>query len=150
MIITFVGHSNLHITEALTQKIYSRIQESIKGCSCITFYCGGYGDFDNHCASICRKIKLENQGCEVVFVTPYITPAQQEKMKYLIDTKLYDSTVYPPIEGTPPRFAINKRNEWMVSESDLIIAYVAHTFGGAYKTLEYARRKKKNIINLAE
>ena len=38
----------------------------------------------------------------------------------------------------------------MVDQADLIIAYVDHPYGGAYKTLEYAKKKQKNIINLAE
>ncbi|MBQ7292567.1 MAG: hypothetical protein IJW79_02370 [Clostridia bacterium] len=149
MIITFVGHGTLHIDANLSDKIVAAIKENIKGNEITTFYCGGYGDFDNHCASICRKLKSQIN-CEVIFVTPYITPSQQEKMKYLIDAKLYDSTVYPPIENALPRYAITKRNEWMISEADIVIAYVSHTYGGAYKTLQYARRKKKNIINLAE
>ena len=68
----------------------------------------------------------------------------------MLDRHLYDSSVYPPIENVPMRFAINKRNEWMINQADLVIAYVDHTFGGAYKTLQYAKRKKKQIINLAE
>ena len=35
-------------------------------------------------------------------------------------------------------------------EADLVIAYVTYSWGGAAKTLEYAKRKKKTIINLAE
>ena len=108
MIITFVGHGTLHIDANLSDKIVAAIKKNIKGKEITTFYCGGYGDFDNHCASICRKLKSEIN-CEVVFVTPYITPSQQEKMKYLIDSKLYDSTVYPPIENALPRYAITKR-----------------------------------------
>ena len=38
----------------------------------------------------------------------------------------------------------------MVDEADLVIAYVMYSWGGAAKTLEYAKRKKKTIINLAE
>ena len=34
----------------------------------------------------------------------------------------------------------------MVLESDIIVAYVLRDFGGAAKTLQYARRKKKKII----
>ena len=34
-------------------------------------------------------------------------------------------------------------------EADMIIAYVMHSLGGSYKTLDYARKKKKKIINLA-
>ena len=36
----------------------------------------------------------------------------------------------------------------MVNEADLVIAYVMYSLGGAAKTLEYAKRKKKAIINL--
>ncbi len=38
----------------------------------------------------------------------------------------------------------------MTEEADLIIAYVKYNHGGAYKTLNYAIRKKKRIINLAK
>ena len=62
---------------------------------------------------------------------------------------LSDASIYPPIEEIPERLAIIKRNEWMISRSDLVIAWVDHSFGGAYKTLSFAKAKKKRIINLA-
>ena len=86
----------------------------------------------------------------MVFVTPYITEAQQKKTKALMKLGLYDSVIYPPIESVPFKFAINKRNEWMVDQSDFIIAYVCHSYGGAYQSLNYARRRGKQIVNLAE
>ena len=61
----------------------------------------------------------------------------------------YDDVIFPPLESVPRKFAILKRNEWMVEEADLVIAYVMYSWGGAVKTLEYAKRKKKTIINLA-
>ena len=62
----------------------------------------------------------------------------------------YDDVIFPPIENIPRKFAISKRNEWMVNEADLVIAFVTYSWGGAAKTLEYSKRKKKRIINLAE
>ena len=150
MIITFVGHGETTIDHALSKKIRETILSSVSSSPSVTFYCGGYGDFDLHCASICRALKKEIPNCEVVFVTPYITPSQQRKIKHLIDTGLYDASIYPPIEKTPLRFAIAKRNEWMVAEADLIIAYVSQSYGGAWNTLSFARRKQKTIINLAK
>ena len=35
----------------------------------------------------------------------------------------------------------------MVSEADVVIAYVTHGWGGAAKTLEYARRSGKKVIS---
>ena len=36
----------------------------------------------------------------------------------------------------------------MIENSDLIIAYVNNNYGGAYKSLRYAMRKNRKIINL--
>ena len=47
-----------------------------------------------------------------------------------------------------PRFAISKRNEWMVNHSDMVITCIAHNFGGAAKYADYAKRKNKEVINL--
>ena len=77
-----------------------------------------------------------------------MTISEQEKIKEMLNYGLYDSSIYPPIEKVPPKFAISKRNEWMITNSDLIIAYVNHNYGGAYKTLEIAKRRKKKIINI--
>ena len=63
-----------------------------------------------------------------------------------IDTSRYDDTTYPPLENVPPRYAIVRRNEWMVRESDVVISGVTHGWGGAAKTLDYARRKQKIIF----
>ena len=62
------------------------------------------------------------------------------------DTSRYDDTAYPPLENLPPRYAIVRRNEWMVRESDVVISGVTHGWGGAAKTLDYARRKQKIIF----
>ncbi len=150
MIITFIGHSSLNNCKDLRSKIENAIIENTTSEGYISFYCGGYGDFDNLCAGVCRSIKENKSNCENVFITPYITERQQKKMQYLIDNKLYDSTIYPPLENVPDKFAIIKRNEWMIDQADLIIAFVKHTYGGAFTALEYARKKKKHIINLAE
>ena len=150
MIITFCGHSSLYNYDDLFEKIEKIIIQNINQNDKTLFYCGGYGDFDNLCAKVCRRVKEKQENCEIIFITPYITESHQDKIRCLIDSGIYDSTLYPSLENVPRRFAISKRNEWMINEADLIIAYVEHTFGGAYKTLEYARRKKKHIINLAD
>ena len=48
-----------------------------------------------------------------------------------------------------PRFAILWRNEWMVRQSDFVVCYVTHTWGGAYQAVDLAERKHLTIINLA-
>ena len=139
LIITFCGHSKIVDKEAVRERLTSEICNLLSS-GYTTFYLGGYGDFDLMAASVLREMKDSYPSIDRVLVLPYLD------RKY--DEKLYDSTVYPPLESVPKRFAISKRNEWMVEQADVVIAYVTHDWGGAVKTLEYAVRKKSQIINI--
>ena len=147
MIITFLGHRSLFYNERLFQRIQETILEYIKSDEKMLFYCGGYGDFDHLCVKACRLIQKKALNCEIVFVTPYMISS---KPIGNTDITLYDSVLYPPLEKVPPRFAISRRNEWMIDQADLIIAYVKYSHGGAYTGMKYAKRKQKTMINLAE
>ena len=122
MIITFVGHS----TMSSSSKVVELVQEQIKKCilnnKSITCYVGGYGMFDALCALACRELKKEYDKIEIVYVTPYLSSSEHAKIKEMQKSGFCDTSIYPPIEKTPPRYAILKRNEWMVTNSDLIIA----------------------------
>lgn len=107
-----------------------------------TFYLGGYGAFDSLAASVLRKQKKRYPQIELVLVLAYLKTRQ--------DISYYDSTVYPPLEAVPRRFAISYRNRWMVESTDVIVAYVLHDWGGAATTLQYAKQKKKPIISFAD
>ncbi len=147
MIITFVGHKNLILTDGLRAKIQKTILENLIEEDTV-FYCGGYGAFDNVCAGIVSSLKAMHPTIRSYFVTPYVTESHQKRIQLLKDTGYYDDVLYPPLEKTPYRYAILKRNEFMINAADLVIAYVENTWGGAFTTLEFARRKKKRIINL--
>ena len=103
---------------------------------------GGYGAFDSLAASVLRKQKKRYPQIELVLVLAYLKTRQ--------DISYYDSTVYPPLEAVPRRFAISHRNRWMVESTDVIVAYVLHDWGGAATTLQYAKQKKKPIISCAD
>ena len=103
------------------------------------FYLGGYGAFDSLAAAVLRKQKTQYPEIELILVLAYFDTKR--------DTSGYDSTVYPPLETVPRRFAISHRNRWMVENSDVVVAYVLHDWGGAATTLRCARKKKKQIIS---
>lgn len=146
MVITFLGHRSVYNRDELSKKVKKAIMENIDRENNTVFFCGGYGDFDNLCACTCKAIKKERPNCEIVLITPYINKPQREGS----GTKLYDFILYPPLESVPLKFAISKRNEWMVDQADLVIAYIDRAYGGAYKSFCYAKRKKKRIVNLAD
>ena len=146
MIITFCGHSDFLFSDDVRQQLKNiLVSEIIKNPTC-KFYLGGYGDFDSLCLRTLRELKKEFQDIELIFITPYLDKnySKLDFAKYH-----YDDVIFPPLESVPRKFAILKRNEWMVEEADLVITYVMYSWGGAAKTLEYANRKKKQIINLA-
>lgn len=151
MIITFTGHATLSLRgEEIAEMLKATISENLPSGEKVTFFCGGYGEFDMLCAKVCHAMKHYLPHLEVILVTPYITESHQKKLNDDPWVKeMYDGIVYPPLETVPLRYAISRRNEWMMEHADLIITFVTHRFGGAYKTLTYAKQKKKKIINLA-
>ena len=148
MIISFAGHSQLYRSEEIKKEVKAQLQNSISKGQKVTCYLGGYGDFDNVCARVCRELKSDGYSIEAVYVTPYIPISDQSKIKEMIKSGLYDTALYPPLEGVLPRFAISKRNEWMMRCADLVIVYVKRTYGGAYASYVMAQRAKKRIINV--
>ena len=110
------------------------------------FYVGNNGQFDDLVAEVLRKLKSRNPQISYSIVLAYL-PEKKQEYNPLSDIE----TIYPEgLEDTPPRFAISKRNKWMVQQSEYVIAYVEHSFGGAAQFTEYARKKHRMVINLAD
>ena len=137
MIITFCGHDNVPDSDNVKAWLCSILDRFIYE-EDIVFYLGGYGGFDRLAASVVRQKQILNPTVQAVLVIPYLN------RKY--DETGYNYTLFPPLESVPPRYAISKRNEWMVAQADIVIAYVTHGWGGAAKTLKYAQAKKKVIF----
>ena len=66
------------------------------------------------------------------------------------DTRDYSDTMLPEgIETVHPRFAISWRNKWMIKQSDYVVTYITHSWGGAAQFAEIAEKQKKMVINLS-
>ena len=137
MKVTFCGHSKIHRTDDFSNWFDMILPSLIEG-GATTFYLGGYGAFDRLAAAAVRRQKEAYPHIEMILVLAYLNRE--------IDASRYDGTTYPPLEKMPPRYAILKRNQWMVCECDVIVSGVIHSWGGAAKTLEFAQKKKKVII----
>ena len=147
MIITFCGHSNCLFSDEEKDELKQLFIKEIRKNPTCKFYLGGYGDFDSLCLRTLRELKIVFPNIELLFITPYLDSnySKLEFAKYH-----YDNVIFPPLESVPRKFAILKRNEWMVDSADLVIAYVKYSWGGAAKTLKYAKRNKVSTINIAE
>lgn len=139
MTVTFCGHRDSYCDEILKQTLYSVIEELIVS-GANKFFLGGYGNFDTLAAETVYKLKESYPFIESVLIIPYLD------RNYT--TALYDYTLYPPIEAVPKRFAVLKRNVWMVENSDVLISYIRRGLGGAAKTVSFAEKRGKRIIYL--
>ena len=138
MTVTFCGHAQISQSEKIEKWLYDVTQKLIEQ-GATTFYLGGYGAFDSLAASVLREQKKQYPQIELVLVLAYLNTGR--------NTSGYDSTVYPPLETVPRRFAISHRNRWMVESADVVVAYVLHDWGGAATTLRCTKQKKKQIIS---
>ena len=138
MIVTFCGHREVQEPEKVRKWLYETVEGLImEGAD--YFYLGGYGQFDTMAAGVVLELKQKHPYIRSVLVLPYLD------REY--DTSGYEESIYPPLEDVPRRYAISKRNEYMVDYSDVVVAYVVYVFGGASKTLRYAERKRKRIVS---
>ncbi len=141
MTVTFCGHSTIYSEDLdiVKQRLYEEIKQAIL-CGADEFLFGGYGEFDILCARAVKDFKKKYPNIKSVLVVPYIDREYNKE--------LYDCLEYPPLENVCKKFAIIKRNEYMVQISDVVITYVRYNTGGAWKTYSFAVRQGKEIVNL--
>ena len=139
MIITFCGHSQYTETKQDEEKIISFLSQTV-GDRPAELFLGGYGSFDAFALKCGKKYQKTHPNTKLIFVTPYISANVRKDV--------YDGIIYPSLEKSPPKFAISHRNKWMVEQADFVIAYIDHSWGGAYQTYKHAKRKSKPLLNL--
>lgn len=142
MVITFCGHAHYSASEEHEMCLLAFLEATV-GDRDADMYFGGYGNFDRFSYNCGKKYKKNHPKVNLLLITPYI-----DRPIYKEDA--YDGIIYPGIECKPARFAIIYRNRWMVENADYVIAYVNHTYGGAYTTYQYAVKKRKHIYNLGK
>ena len=138
MTCTFFGHKDASAT------IYQRLAKTIEWLflerNVDRFLVGTHGSFD--CLALNALRELKKKYPEVTY---------NVVLAYMHDANNYEDveTIFPEgIETVPKRFAISYRNEWMVRETNLVVCYVDHSWGGASQFVEMATKQGKEIINL--
>lgn len=138
---TFFGHRECWDLDS--NKLCTAIEELITN-GVDTFYMGNQGHFDGMVHSALRKLCVVYPHIRYAVVLAYL-PTKREKY---VDSS---DTMYPEgIENGPPKFAIARRNQWMLEASDYCLCYIDHTWGGAYQYARQAKQKGKTVINLCD
>ena len=106
------------------------------------FYVGNQGQFDAIVRAVLRELKKEYPQINYAVVLAYM-PGKQTEFEDCSDTMLPEG-----IESIHPRYAISWRNNWMLRQSDYVVTYITHTWGGAAQFVSKAEKQGKIIIDL--
>ena len=144
MICTFFGHREINDSKELAEKLYYVLEYLIENKGIRIFYVGHNGGFDSLVLQALRKL---SKTYEIKYL---VVLAYMNLNKEYCD---YDAleTVYPEtLEKTPLRFAIDKRNRWMINKSDIAVTYINSHIGGAARYVELCEKKGLQIIKLGK
>ena len=136
---TFFGHSECYGLDAAVLR--SAIEGFIKR-GVTEFVVGNHGQFDGMVYSCLQNLSKDYEISYSVALA-YL-PTHKE------DYDIYHGhSLYPEgLEVGPAKFAIERRNRYLIDTADIFICYVNHTFGGAHKFARMAKRRGLRVINL--
>ena len=128
---TFFGHSQCPDLRSELRDAVMRLA----GDGVDMFYVGDNGCFDAQVRSV-----LSELGLRYGVVLAYLPKGAGAG---------FDDTMFPEgLELVHPRYAIERRNRWMLERSDYFVTYVHHGWGGAAKFAALAERQGKRMIRL--
>ena len=138
LVCTFFGHSECCglDREVLRSAIEKLIKEGVT-----EFVVGDHGQFDSMVFSCLLDLSKEYSEISYSVALAYFPRHKGE---------LYHGHSFYP-EGQevgPARFAIERRNRYLIDSAEMCLCYVNHTFGGAYKFAKMAKRHGLQVMNL--
>ena len=137
---TFFGHRDC--PETIKPKLKEVLVDLITNHRVDMFYVGHQGQFDAYVRSELKKLKQEYPQINYTVVLAYM-PGKKTEYDDYSDTMLPEG-----IESVHPRYAISWRNNWMLQQSDYVVTYITHTWGGAAQCAAKAKTQRKIILKL--
>lgn len=136
----FIGHKNCSCD--IKEKLFAEIEHLIIAKGVTDFYVGTQGNFDRYVYEVLTEIEKKRE-INIRVVLAYLTA----KNNYTY----YDSekTIFPDcLTNTPPRFAISKRNNYMIRQSKFLICYLNNRFSNTFCFVEQALKQNIKVINI--
>lgn len=135
---TFFGHRDC--PDSLRPALYQAVTRLIEENGVDRFYVGHQGAFDRLALAVLQQAAAAYPQIRYEVVLAYVPSPKKDTDAQPPNTLLPDG-----IETVPKRFAISRRNRWMVEHADYVIAYVLYR-GGASQFVELAQRKGKTVV----
>lgn len=149
--VAFFGHRYIDDMFKVEELLEEQIRKLINEKEYVDFLVGRNGDFDQCVSSTVLRVRknVRDDNSALVLVLPYPTAEYLNNEVYFHDYYT-DVDIAHAASKAHPKAAIQTRNREMVDRADLVICFVEKNFGGAYKTIEYAKKQNKTIINIAD
>ncbi len=139
---TFFGHREC--PETIKPHLLHTLRDLIVNHGVDLFYVGNQGQFDAFVRSALRELAKQYPHIRYAVVLAYMPGTANEYGDH-------SNTMLPEgIEAVHPRYAISWRNNWMLQQSDYVVAYVTHTWGGTARFTGQAKRQRKEVIFLPD
>lgn len=138
---TFFGHRDC--PEEIKPKLRDTLVDLINNQGVDMFYVGHQGQFDGLVHGLLKELQREYPSVNYAVVLAYM-PSQKREYDDYSDTMLPEG-----IESVHPHYAISWRNKWMLEQSDFVVTYITHSWGGAAQYADKAKRLKRTVINIA-
>lgn len=149
--VSFFGHRYIEHLSKIEYHLDKLLYELITQKEYVDFLIGRDGDFDILASSAIKRAihKYEYGNTHFTLVLPYQRAEYRDnEQSYL---QYYDEVeICTDSANAHPKSAIQVRNHNIVDRSDLVVCCIQHKSGGAYKTMQYAKKQGKRIINLAD
>ena len=144
--VSFIGHRQIDRFRFVEEHLDQIISELLNNKEYVEFYVGRNGDFDTMVASAVKRGQKAYGAANssLILVLPY-TVSDMELLEQFYDEIWLPEELYK----VHYKSAITKRNEWLVKNSDLFVAYVVNDSGGAAYCLKQAQKEGVQIKNIA-
>ena len=141
MVCTFFGHRETE--QEIMPLLRATITEMIENKGVTIFLVGNNGRFDAIVRAVLKDLLNVYPHIKYFVVLAY-RPIEKKKNPSFD----FSDTIYPDVlADVHPKYAIDKRNRWMVDKSDYVITYVKYP-GGAAKFKTLAEKRGKAVINI--
>ena len=138
---TFFGHREC--PETVKPTLQRTLEELVTTAGVDMFYVGNQGQFDAYVRSALQELTKKFLHIRYAVVLAYMPGATREHENYS------DTMIPEGIETIHPHYAISWRNNWMLTQSDCVVAYITHTWGGAAKFVKRAQKAGKQVVSIA-
>ena len=149
--VSFFGHRSIERVSEIENALDKLLYDLIRQKEYIDFLIGRDGEFDLLAsAAIKRAVREFGYGnTHFTLVLPYMKAEYRDNEQEYLD--YYDEVeICAESSNAHPKSAIQIRNRNLVDRSDLVVCCIQHNSGGAFKTMQYAEKQGKHIINLAD